>query len=176
MKRGLASLVLGGSLLLGMVGCSETADKTTDKPKVVENKVDEKALAKKMESDYLQVVYEANSSSETASKDMQRLFEKASLHPELLLHEGWKYDLNKAYEQMQKNYDKVRNYPNVPDKYKEAHANLLQGYDYLMQSQPKIMEGVNNMDADKMSEGIELIQKSKEYVNKFTTGITNAPK
>jgi len=173
-KTALAILLAGG-----IVGCSQKAEpveKPKAEPKVEQvEKVDTKAVENQRTVNYLTAVSNSTTNSGKVAKEIGALFQKASMHPQLLKNEDWKSDLSKEYDRVQADYDTVKGYRDVPEQYANAHKTLLQGYDYFMQSRVKIMEAVNEINADKMQEGLDLIGKSTEYITKSTDELMSVP-
>lgn len=170
-KTALAILLAGG-----IVGCSQKAEpveKPKTEPKV--EQVDTQAVEKQRTINYLTAVSNSTTNSGKVAKEIGALFQKASMHPQLLMHEDWKSDVSREYDKIQADYDSVKGYRDVPQQYVNAHNTLLQGYDYFMQSKVKIMEAINEVNADKMQEGLDLIGKSTEYITKSTDELMSVP-
>ncbi|UUV46062.1 hypothetical protein [Bacillus phage vB_BanS-Thrax1] len=179
-KFGKTVLVL--TIAGGIVGCSSTAEKVQDKPKAepkVEQKsepvVDMQAVQKQRAVNYLNAVSNATTNSGKVTPNISALFQKASMHPQLLANPDWKSDLAKEYDKIEADYNTVKNYKDVPEQYQNTHNLLLQGYDYFMQSKVKIMEAIEEVNADKMQEGLDLIGKSTEFIVKSNEELVKVP-
>lgn len=172
----ISKTVLALLLAGGIVGCSQKAEpveKPKAEPKV--EQVDMKAVEKQRTVNYLTAVSNSTTNSGKVAKEIGALFQKASMHPQLLMNPDWKADVTKEYEAIQTDYDNIKSYRDVPSQYANAHNTLLQGYDYFMQSRVKIMEAINEVNADKMQEGLDLIGKSTEYITKSTDELMSVP-
>lgn len=178
----LSKTVLALTIAGGIVGCSSTAEKVQDKPKAepkVEQKsepvVDMKAVNKQRVLNYLNAVSNATTNTGKTAPNIGKLFEKASMHPQLLANPDWRADLAREYDKIEADYNSVKSYSDVPEQYQNTHNLLLQGYDYFMQSKVKIMEAINELNADKMQEGLDLVGKSTEFIVKSNEELVKVP-
>ncbi|QOV08377.1 signal peptide-containing lipoprotein [Bacillus phage Kirov] len=171
-SKTLLALLLAG----GIVGCSQKAEpveKPKAEPKV--EQVDTKAVEKQRTINYLTAVSNSTTNSGKVAKEIGALFQKASMHPQLIMNPDWKSDVAKEYDKIQADYDSVKSYRDVPSQYANTHTTLLQGYDYFMQSKVKIMEAIDEVNANKLQEGLDLIGKSTEYITKSTDELMSVP-
>lgn len=169
--------VLAITLAGGLIGCTQKAEKPVEQPKV-EQKVEEKPkvdlveVQKQRELNYLNAVSNSTTNSGKVAKEIGALFQKASLHPQLIAHPDWRADLENEYNKIQADYDSVKRYSDVPEKYNRSHSLMLQSYDVFMQSKVKIFEAMNEVNADKLQEGLDLVGKSTELMTQSTAELT----
>ncbi|AKQ08390.1 hypothetical protein PQE66_gp075 [Bacillus phage PBC2] len=97
------------------------------------------------------------------------------MHPQLLANPDWRADLATEYNKIEADYNSVKSYSDVPEQYQNTHNLLLQGYDYFMQSKVKIMEAINELNPDKMQEGLDLVGKSTEFIVKSNEELVKVP-
>ena len=164
----ISKTVLAITLAGGLIGCTQKEAKPVEQPKVeqkVEPKVDLAEVQKQRELNYLNAVSNSTTNSGKVAKEIGALFQKASLHPQLIAHPDWKSDLENEYNKIQADYDSVKRYSDVPEKYNRSHELMLQSYDTFMQSKVKIFEAMKEVNANKLQEGLDLVGKSTELMN-----------
>lgn len=168
--------VLAITLAGGLIGCTQKAEKPVEQPKVEQKeekpKVDLVEVQKQRELNYLNAVSNSTTNSGKVAREIGALFQKASLHPQLIAHQDWKADLENEYNKIQADYDSVKRYSDVPEKYSHSHSLMLQSYDTFMQSKVKIFEAMNEVNADKLQEGLDLVGKSTELMNQSSAELS----
>ncbi|UUV46314.1 hypothetical protein [Bacillus phage vB_BanS-Thrax2] len=162
MKRYITSLMLGGMIIAGMTGCSDSAKPVQ---KVSEMEVVKKSQ-EELKVEYLEMVKEQNGVAETAMWNIKSLFDKATLHPELFKDEGFKEDLKKEYEVIEDVYFVFKLYKedDVPVELLYNHQDLLKGYEYCYNGNNLTWDGINELNTQKMKEGAETIRVGAQYV------------
>lgn len=162
MKRGMTSLVLGGMLIFGMVGCSDSARPVQE---VSEMKVVKKSESE-LKEDYMKFITEQNSKAQTSMNNVARLFDKATMHPELLSNEGFQADLEKEYDEVGDVYFALKMYKeaDVPQELLFDHQDLILGYEKCYNGNNLTFDGVKELNTKKMKDGARLIGEGASYV------------
>ncbi|UGO50952.1 hypothetical protein PQE70_gp099 [Bacillus phage vB_BanS_Nate] len=162
MKRGITSLVLGGMIITGMMGCSNSAKPVQQ---VSEMEVVEKSQ-EELKVEYLEVVKEQNGRAEVAMKKIKSLFDKATLHPELFKDEGFKSDLENEYDVIEDVYFILKLYreTDIPTELYYNHLDLVKGYEYCYNGNNLTWDGINELNTQKMKAGAEKLSIGAQYV------------
>ncbi|UGO50687.1 hypothetical protein PQE68_gp096 [Bacillus phage vB_BanS_Sophrita] len=163
MKRGLVSLVLGASLIFTTVGCSNATNKEPDEVTQLKQERDETAS----EINYLQQVMFTNTDTTLVLEKMAVLFNEAEADPSIFTDRMWKYDLQSAFKELRENYEELKDIPKeeIPSKHRTSHNNMVLGYEIFLESESRIMEGVNTLNPDKLYEGIEFMTRGSGKVS-----------
>lgn len=162
MKRGVASLVLGATIILGLVGCSESAKPVQEVSKIEIFKKSEAELRE----DYLSLVKSENEKSAQAMRNVSKLFDKLTLHPELLQNARFQSDLEKEYKVVENTYFKLKMYKelDIPSDLLKGHRDLLTGYEYCYNGNNLTWDGVLESNPQKIRDGADLISQGVPYI------------
>ncbi|QIW89760.1 putative signal peptide-containing lipoprotein [Bacillus phage Izhevsk] len=162
MNRGVASLVLGATIMLGLVGCSESAKPVQEVAKFETFKKSEAELRE----DYLSLVKEENTKSAQAMRNVSKLFERATMHPELFHNPRFQSDLEKEYKVVEDTYFKLKMYKelDIPSDLLKGHRDLLTGYEYCYNGNNLTWDGVLESNSQKIKDGADLIRQGVPYI------------
>jgi hypothetical protein len=162
--RKLASGLVIVTTVFFLGACTQNVDKSEEDTKVkeavetveqVEDNSEQKAYAERVE-----IVMNLSSEAMYRFSD---LFKQLSNDSSVSKDGEWQMGLMGVYADM-KIYQKNIQDLNVPSEFNNSHNELLQFYDIFLQSEEKILYGVDNLDIESLDEGIAIVEQSTEVL------------
>lgn len=178
--------ILGGLLILGIIAnLTGNADKPKEVPKQVvvvdkpkEDKQVEKPKAEpekpknefSAEQEYINGLVVIMTDSALYMSDLSQLFMKPSVDESILLDKSWRQDIVVVYQKINEQRQKVAEIE-APAKFQKVHDLTLKGFDSIMKSRDRVLQGIDTMDVNQIIEATLLINEGSEYFNQVTEEI-----
>lgn len=122
------------------------------------------------EAEYSTEVMDIALNYERAMRDINTLSSKAGENPYLILEDSWRDSMAQALAQMLTCNERIRDLE-PPPAYEETHGHLLDAADYFEKSVMAMSQGIDDMDADLVTQAGEYMSLGGQSIEKATDAL-----
>lgn len=173
-------LVIFGALVISwMFSDGDDPKKEQTKPETIEKVEQENSKPAKQEpkqpnvfteeeTKYMQFVNETYNEMIPYFNDISQLSFEAADNPLAFQDNNWRSKVEQAYNGLATQLNKIKNYKNVPERFREIHELEVKAADQFLMARDKYFKGIDNMDANALTEAVMHTNKGNEYLQEAT--------